>query len=43
MAPDLRDKISKKLKDEAKVAMNLEKVRELKTKPPRKDPKGGKP
>ena len=36
VAPDLRDKVSKKLKDEAKSGAHLEKLRELKAKAPRK-------
>ena len=36
VAPDLRDKVSRKMKDEAKTAANLEKLRELKSKPARK-------
>ena len=33
-APDLKDKVSKKLKDEAKTSANLEKLREPETKAP---------
>ena len=40
VAPDLKEKVSKKLKDEAKTGANLEKLRELKTKAPRKPGKG---
>ena len=40
VAPDLKDKVSKKLKDEAETGANLKKLRELKTKAPRKPDKG---
>ena len=36
VAPDLKDKASRKLKDEAKTGANLEKLQELKAKGPRK-------
>ena len=41
MAPDLKDKVSRNLKDEAKTGANLEKLRELKAKGPRKPLKPG--
>ena len=40
VAPDLKDKVSKKLNDEAKTGANLEKFRELKTNDPRNPDKG---
>ena len=36
IAPELRDKVTKKMKDEAKTAANVEQLRALKSKPPRK-------
>ena len=36
VAPELRDKVTKKMKDEAKTAANVEQLRALKSKPPRK-------
>ena len=41
VAPDLKEKVSKKLKDEAKTGAILEKLRELNTKAPREPDKGG--
>ena len=35
IAPDLKDKVAKKLKDEAKTRAHLSALRELKTKGPR--------
>ena len=44
VAPDLRDRVTRKLKDDAKTGADLEKLRELKTKNPRPklDPKAPK-
>ena len=40
IAPELRDKVTKKMKDEAKTAAHVEQFRALKTKPARRpDPK----
>ena len=41
MAPDLKDKVSRKLKDETKTGANLEKLRELKAKGHREPGKPG--
>ena len=38
VAPDLKDKVSRKLRDKAKTGTNLEKLRALKTKGPREPP-----